>query len=158
MGPRHARAAPKRKAEAMSHFLTFVLVDPGETDVEGRAHALMYTYFDRELAGPSTEPRPKCDGFVIGGRYDGEIFGAEPMHNLSPAEFQERYGLDVVKAENNIRPASEVPRALIPYAVVTPSGEWLDCEGRDRAGWRSQVAELLLRYSDHLVVAIDCHC
>lgn len=138
----------------MSHFLTFVLVGPEETDVEHKAYDLIDPYFE----GSARRIEAKYDGCVIGGRYDGQIFGAEAMYNLTPDEFQRRYGLDVVKARNNIRPASEVPEELVPYAVVTPDGDWFDCEGKDWESWRDEAAELLRKYEDHFAVAVDCHC
>lgn len=140
----------------MSHFLTFVIVSREEPDVEQQAHDLLYPYFDRDLA--ASKPRAKCDAFIIGGCYDQEIYGVEPMHNLTPDEFEQRYGMDVVKAEDNIRPAAEVPKGLVPYAVVTPEGEWFDCENKDEESWKVEAEALLQRYANYLVVAVDCHC
>jgi hypothetical protein len=118
---------------------------------------LMEPYFAPDGVYTSGNPRAKCDGYVIGGRYDGQLFGAEPRYNLTPAEFQERYGLDVLKEEDNIRASSEVPEVLVPYAVVTPEGAWLDCEKKGAAGWSAEVKGLLRGYADCLVVAVDCH-
>ncbi|HWN09422.1 MAG TPA: hypothetical protein VNO50_09195 [Pyrinomonadaceae bacterium] len=140
----------------MSHFLTFVLVEPEASDVEGRADELLWPYFVSDLGYRNS--KSKCDGFTIGGRYDGQLYGAEPMYNLTPARFQERYGLDVVKPADNIRRASEVSRDLVPYAIVTPDGEWFDCEQKDRERWATEAGEIMDRYRDHLIVAIDCHC
>ncbi|HEX8354147.1 MAG TPA: hypothetical protein VF611_14665, partial [Pyrinomonadaceae bacterium] len=119
----------------MSHFLTFVLVGPGEADAVRRAHELLAPYFAADGAGDAGDRSAKFDGCVVGGRFDGQLFGAEPMYNLTPAEFQRRYGMDVLRDEDNIRPASEVPDGLTPYALVTPAGEWRDCEGKDAARW-----------------------
>jgi hypothetical protein len=141
----------------MSHFLTFVIVSREETDVEQKAHDLLYPYFDSEIYA-SSKSKVKCDGFIIGGRYDQEIYGVEPMYNLTPDEFQQRYGMDIVKAKDNIRPAAEVPKGLVPYAVVTPEGQWFDCEDKDKQSWREEAEELLHRYANYLVVAVDCHC
>lgn len=140
----------------MSHFLTFVLVEREEGDPERRADELLWPYFDDDRADRNSEP--KCDGFTIGGRYDGQIYGAPPMYNLTPTEFQKRYGLDVVKPADNIRAAADVPEDLVPYAIVTPQGEWFDCERKDREVWKTEARELLERYREFLVVAIDCHC
>ena len=142
----------------MSHFLTFVLVGRGEADVAGRVRELMGPYFAPGGVYSSGEPRARCDGYVIGGRYDGQLYGAEAEYGLTPDEFQRRYGLDVVKAENNVRAASEVPEGLIPYAFVTPEGAWVDCERKGAAVWEEEVKGLLRRYADCAVVAVDCHC
>lgn len=140
----------------MSHFLTFVFVSPDETNIERRVNELVDPYFDHEEREVTNEDQIKCDGFVIGGRYDREIFGVEPMYNLTPPEFEKRYGLDVIRIEDNVRPAPEVPRKLVPYAIVTPRGEWFECNDYD--DWPAKVEELLQQYSQQLVVAVDCHC
>ena len=140
----------------MSHFLTFVFVNPDETDIERRVNELVDPYFDHEDREPISEDQIKCDGFVIGGRYDQEILGAEALHDLAPPEYEKRYGLDVIRIEDNVRPAPKVPRNLIPYAVVTPRGEWVECN--DYEDWPAKVEELLQQHNQYLVVAVDCHC
>lgn len=142
----------------MSHFLTFVLVGRGEADVARRVRELMGPYFAPDGIYSSGKPGAKCDGYVIGGRYDGQLFGAEAEYDLTPAEFQRRYGLDVLKDEANVRPASEVPEGLVPYALVTPEGAWLDCERKGATAWAAEVKGLLRRYADCMVAAVDCHC
>ena len=142
----------------MSHFLTFVLVPPDEADAARRAHELLAPYFAPDGVYAPGDASGKFDGFVIGGRFDGQLYGAEPMYNLTPSEFQSRYGLDVLRDEQNMREASEAPAALVPYAVVTPGGEWLDCEGKTDARWKSEVRELLRLHAGCVVVAVDCHC
>jgi hypothetical protein len=138
--------------------LTFVLVAPGEADIARRAHEMLGPYFAPDGLYSAENPSAKFDACVIGGRFDGQLFDAEPMYNLTPAEFQKRYGLDVLRDEDNIRAASEVPTGLIPYAVITPGDEWLDCESRDAAGWKAEVRRLLRLHADCMVVAVDCHC
>lgn len=142
----------------MSHFLTFVLVPSEETDAARRAHELLAPYFAPDGVYASDNSSGKFDGCVVGGRFDGQLYGAEPMYNLTPAEFQRRYGFDVLRDDDNVRAASEVPAALTPYAVVTPEGRWLDCEGKDAARWKAEVRELLRLHAGCVVVAVDCHC
>lgn len=138
--------------------MTFVIVGREAADARRKVDELLAPYFGEELADGSINPRFKCDGYVVGGRFDGQIYGAEPVYNLTPAEFQRRYGLDVIKPEDNLRAAAEVPADLTPYAVVTPRGEWLDCEGKRPAAWRAEVRRLLDEHADQLVAAVDCHC
>lgn len=142
----------------MSHFLTFVLVGGVEADAAARADELLRPYFAPDGPYSLESPDAKCDGYVLGGRFDGQLFGAPPEYNLTPAEFQARYGFDKLKDENNVRRASEVPGGLVPYAVVTPEGVWFDCERKERAAWAAEVGALLRRYADCSVVAFDCHC
>lgn len=142
----------------MSHFLTFVFVGSHVDDPARRAEEMMMPYFHGGGAYNSGNAMTKCDGFVIGGRYDQELFGVEPMYNLTPAQFEERYGFEVVKEENNTRLASEVPKQLIPYAIVTPEGNCADCESKAQSEWESEVRDVLQRYGEFYVVAINCHC
>jgi hypothetical protein len=142
----------------VSHFLAFVFVSREYGDVARRVRELMGPYFAPDGVYSSGEPRAKCDGYVIGGRYDGQLYGAKPEYGLTPGEFQERYGLDVLKDEENVRAASEVPEGLVPYAVVTPEGVWLDCEKKGARRWEEEVGALLRRHANCLVVAVDCHC
>ena len=140
----------------MSHFLTFVFVSPNEANIEQRVNELVDPYFDNEDREESPDDQIKCDGFVIGGRYDQEIFGVEPRYNLTPPEFEKRYGLDVIRVEDNVRPARDIPKKLVPYAIVTPQGEWFECN--DYQDWPARVQQLLLEHNEYLVVAVDCHC
>jgi hypothetical protein len=142
----------------MSHFLTFVIVGAEEPNAVRRAHELLAPYFAPDGPGDPANPSAKFDGCVVGGRFDGQLYGAEPMYNLTPAEFQRRYGLDVLRDDDNVRVTSEAPPGLTPYAIITPEGEWLDCEDKDAAGWKAKVRELLRLHADCLVVAVDCHC
>lgn len=142
----------------MSHFLTLVLVRPGEADAAQRARELLAPYFAPDGVHAPANTSARFDGYVVGGRFDGQLYGAEPMYNLTPSEFQSRYGFDVLRDEHNMREASGVPAALTPYAVVTPEGAWLDCEGKTAAGWKAEVRELLRLHAGCVAVAVDCHC
>ena len=139
----------------MAHFMTVVFVDPDSPAPAEAAESLMYPYFARDLAD---EPDAKCDSYVVGGSYDGDIWGKEQHYSLTPAQHRARYGFDVVRPEDNVRPVSELRPGLLPYAAVTPDGRWHDREGKSEAAWATQWAALLRQYSGHLAVAIDCHC
>lgn len=138
----------------MSHFLAIVLVTPDEAEPGEMAHRLIMPYFDPNMETDNA----KCDGFVIGGRFDGDIWGKEQHYNLSLAEYENRYGLDVVKDQDNIRNVSELRLGLLPFAVVTPDGKWHDSEGKQPLMWEAEWAAFLAQFIDHVVVAVDCHC
>lgn len=138
----------------MSHTLALVLVPAGEPDPAGRATGMLKRYWISDLADKyDLNPEAKCDGFTIGGRYDGKIWGKPQDYDLTPAEFQARYGFDVVTDDDNIRPVG----ALVPVedlrvgAIVTPDGTWHDC------GTEEVARELLAEHGDCLAVAFDCH-
>jgi hypothetical protein len=140
----------------MSHFLTIAIVDRTEPDPGKKAEELMLPYFEVDDNNPW--PDAKCDGFAIGGRYDGAIWGKEQHYNLKPEEFQHRYGLDVVKSTDNIRPLSTLVPDLLPYAVITPDGKWYDQADKSSEEWLQEFGSILEQHSGKLGVAIDCHC
>lgn len=144
----------------MSHFLALVLVDESDPDPAARAESTMMKYRADERFDDNGQRVAdwKCDSFVIGGRYDGEIWGKEQHYNLRPDEFQRRYGLDVVEPEDNIRPVAELVPDLLPFAIVLPEGRWIDWEGKAEQAWREEVRELLAEHGGRIAVAIDCHC
>lgn len=138
----------------MAHFLTIVIVSVSETAPAKAAEALMRPYFAPDMETPDA----KCDGFVVGGQFDGDIWGKAQHYNLTPAEYRARYGLDVVRPEDNVRPVVEIRSGLLPFAVVTPEGRWHDREGKTEADWIAEWSTLKRRFEDYLAVAIDCHC
>jgi hypothetical protein len=145
----------------MSHFMTLVLVDEAEPDPVARAEGLMAAYWGSEFFDEETGCRlahVKCDGFVVGGQYDGVIWGKEQHYNLKPGDYQRRYGLDVVRPEDNARPVSRLVPDLLPYAVITPDGEWFERDRLSEQAWRDEVRSLLDRNATRMAVAIDCHC
>ena len=139
----------------MAHFLTLVLLDPDEPDYVASADARLRRYFSRDL-GASEDA--KCDGFVIGGRFDGDIWGKEQHHDLTPAQYQARYGLDKIKTEDNVRPVFDLRDALVPFAVVMPDGAWRDAEGKSDEDWEAEWRALRDAHRFHVAVAFDCHC
>ena len=139
----------------MAHFLTLVLIDPDQPALMDAADASMRAYFTPDFVNLRCT---KCDGFVVGGRFDGDIWGKEQNYNLSPAEFQDRYGFDKIRAEDNVRPVSQLRSDLLPFAVITPDGQWQDCEGKSEQQWETEWSALRHEYAGHVAVAFDCHC
>jgi hypothetical protein len=172
----HNRNQSNCEELAMSHFLTLVLVKRAELDPARKSHELMMPYFEFDVDndvnkdsedddddvdeddGDNLSTKTKCDGFVIGGRYDGVIWGKEQHYNLSPTEFQKRYGFDVIRTEDNIRLISELVDDLVAYAIITPDGKWYDCEKKTKKEWLQEFRQMLKQHQDCIAVAIDCHC
>ena len=147
----------------MSHFLLLVLVECDPTakhwratpdhDFRKRLRELMADYYCREL---SDRPSCKCDGYVVGGWYDGVLYGKPAEHNLTPDQVRGRFGaaFEKVRFRENIRPVNELPESVQPFAVVCPSGTWIDMT----SDGRSEIARALALNSDRLAIAVDCHC
>jgi hypothetical protein len=145
----------------VSHFLALVLVDPADKNPFDTAQESMKKFWSSDSEdenGNYIPDRYKCDGFVIGGRFDGVIQTKEQHYNLTPDEYQKRYGLDVVEPKDNIVPVGQLPAHTPTYAVVTPEGEWHERGRLPEPDWQKTLQSLLSHYQSHLAVAIDCHC
>ncbi len=67
----------------------------------------------------------------------------------------------------DVMPVEQIPRDQIPFAVVTPDGEWNEqgrmarggmvTEEKDKVVWDDEVRSLLNRWPGALVVVVDCH-
>lgn len=146
----------------MSHELALVIVDASlsEAEIENRVSALVrpHSNIDDEDKYPY-----RCDGWTIGGRYDGQIYGASPEYNLSPEEFQKRYGLDVVQLGPNVRSVNEISESFIKEidSLVLPDGNWQSRFDKDFQNnitlWEKFVADSLKEYSSKWGVVVDAH-
>ncbi|MFI0354352.1 hypothetical protein [Actinomadura sp. 9N407] len=145
----------------VAHFLALVLVDRHDPDPVVRAEQMMEPFWAPDLFDDETgerHPNWQCDGFVVGGRYDGIIWGKEQHYNLAPDQYQARYGMDVVRPDDNVRPVAELVPDLVAYAVITPDGRWFDRAGKSSQAWSDEFTALLAEHKDRVAVAIDCHC
>jgi hypothetical protein len=150
----------------MSHFLTLVLLPADTPDPAERGEQVMERFWIADLADrwdpddDSDEGRilpgmenAKCDGFIIGGRYSGDILGREPHYVVKDG----REYIDP-RAEDNICLAGKAASDTAPYAVVTPDGCWHEWTRETAGSWDAIARDLLARHSDCVAVAFDCHC
>jgi hypothetical protein len=120
-------------------------------------------------------PKSKWDWWVIGGRWAGWIRGIED--SMPEAKNRFIHGEKAVNdarivrnsVENNSRIVVEfpspIPDELIPFAIVTPDGEWHEvgkmgwfgCVSDEKEGWKDQARAILKRHDDTLAVAVDLH-
>ncbi len=67
-----------------------------------------------------------------------------------------------VIAVGALPPVAQWPDEILPYAIITPEGEWHDMEKaggstlRD-ATWITQVQDLINEHLDCVAVVLDCH-
>lgn len=71
-------------------------------------------------------------------------------------------------AGGNFRPVREIPDSVpVPYAVLTPDGEWhqqgemmmfgMSKDDMPEEDWAAKVRAIYGDYQDHLAVVVDCH-
>ena len=145
----------------MAHFLTLVLLPSDTADLAAEAKKRMAPYFHREVyvaRETGENPNAKCDGFVIGGRFDGVIRGDAQHFSLTPTEFQARYGDDVVKHANNVAVVADIVGDSTIYAAVLPDGTWRGDDTHPKGAWAKEWVRIKTEYGDHIAVAFDCHC
>ncbi len=109
-------------------------------------------------------PDARWDWYVIGGRWDGYLQGRPTRHD----PFDENRAELNVLTTNELRKVKDLKERM-PFAVVTPAGEWLGCETSVRflhrfglyrqrdAEWLKRVRKVLHIYSDYRVVCVDIH-
>lgn len=108
-------------------------------------------------------PKAKWDWWRIGGRWNGEIKGT-PQNSRDGFNFGAAYE----SLESNCAPVRELmEREVIPFAVVTPDGEWHErgemgwwaivTNEKDDVCWTDIVMDIYRKYPDHLAVGCDLH-
>jgi hypothetical protein len=119
---------------------------------------------------PSTyNPLSKWDWYRVGGRFDGRI-----TNNPQESENGFNFAAKHETLANNSVPVTELleaqangGEAYIPYALVTPDGEWIE---RGQMGWwgmssgdkpqhlwNDQVLTIYEKFSEFDAVLLDCH-
>ena len=120
-------------------------------------------------------PLSKWDWWVVGGRWAGSILGRDDdmPEDLSPftvgrdlAEKSRRVRNDV---RNNSRRVPDFPLPIpdeqIPFAIVTPDGEWHEkgsmgwfgCVSGAKDDWKDVARSILAAHPGSLAVAVDLH-
>jgi hypothetical protein len=115
----------------------------------------------------TSNPRGYWDWCRIGGRWDKAIRGEEAESADNGFNFGDKH----TEIRNNALPVSELPSPLpddrIPFALVTPDGEWHQrgkmgwfasvSKEMPRAEWDAKVRALLATNGDAIAVGVDCH-
>lgn len=156
----------------MSHFFTVVLVKiVNEEGPLEEIDRLLSPYdenieveeYTNDEGLPSTyNPKSKWDYWVIGGRWNGEIRNA-PRDDGVGFNFGEEFH----QLSENIIRVKELDHKLVPFAVVTPDGNWHE---RGKMGWwamvrdekpdddwENEVMKLIQSHQDCWAIGVDCH-
>lgn len=138
------------------HFSTFVLI-PATGNITTHVYNALLP-FDENLG--AANPQGRWDWYVIGGRFDGYIVGTGSDNDA----YVDRPDENTLLAARLVE--AEHLRGHLPYALLTPHGEWFEGETvmtkpgdsrRDNATWYEQVREILNGHLDCRVVCVDAH-
>jgi len=115
-------------------------------------------------------PKSKWDWYVIGGRWDGMIKNDSQKSTDNGFNFGDEHH----KSENNVISVKDYlaialkhPEKVIPFAIVTPEGEWCErgkmgwwaivSNEKDEEKWLYEAIKIVQKYPDYYVVGLDCH-
>jgi hypothetical protein len=163
----------------MSHFLTGVIIDkriPKE-DRNYTLNLLLGAYDENEEVAPyemvkdgkkemcTYNPDSKWDWWVIGGRWDGIISKSGKQRESKDGGFN--FGDEHHDMEKNICLVKELPAKSLPFAIVTPDGEWhekgemgwwgLTNNEKEDNTWEKELHKILKKYADDYIIGVDCH-
>ncbi len=101
----------------------------------------------------SYNPRETFDWYEPGGRWDGDIrLGLAP----SPGWFEQAPN-DI---KRNMVLVQDVPPTFVPWAVLTPDGEWHGGgphADKDEDAWAVEQEGILRGHPEHLAIGVDFH-
>lgn len=109
----------------------------------------------------TSNPDSFWDWWVIGGRWDGWIYGREHQEKSSD-EHGFNFGEEHHTVKNNSRPVREIPLGedgewFYPYAIVTPDDGFHTGGYEGGKVWLDEVKQLYSAHPDCIAVAVDCH-
>lgn len=89
---------------------------------------------------PDAEPVPWCNGCAGKGQ-----------RVMWPTQW--------IPAPGNTSRVGDLPEGTVPYAVVTPNGEWYEkgLSRNENPDWDLVAAKIFNYYPDRIAVAVDCH-
>jgi hypothetical protein len=110
-------------------------------------------------------PDSKWDWWRIGGRWDGIISNIGKYRESEDNGFNfDPYHEDV---KNNSCLVRELKANHLPFAIITPDGEWhekgqmgwwgVTHNEKEDDKWNKELFESLKEYKDDLIVGVDCH-
>lgn len=107
-------------------------------------------------------PNSKWDWWRIGGRWDG-IIKNNPQESENGFNFDSKHET----LGNNMILVKDIKEDNIPFAIVTPEGEWIEhgkmgwwgivTDEKDKDNWKEIVKRVFEKYSDCIAVGCDLH-
>jgi hypothetical protein len=109
----------------------------------------------------TNNPDSFWDWWVIGGRWDGWIYGKEHQEKSSD-ENGFNFGEEHHTVKNNSRPVCEIPLGedgewFYPFAIITPDGDLHTGGYHGGKEWLDEVEQIYSENPDCIAVTVDCH-
>ena len=108
-------------------------------------------------------PNSKWDWWVIGGRWNGELIGKARDDGDGGFNFGDEFH----SLRENSCKVQDIADGFIPFAVITPDGEWhekgemgwwgMASNKKKESLWKKEVEAIFKQYPDHIAVLLDCH-
>lgn len=118
------------------------------------------------MVSSTANPEGKWDWYRIGGRWDGAIQHRDPQSADGGFNFDKKHQM----VTGNYRWISEMPAEIpdedIPFAILTPEGEWAEkgrmgwfgCVHDESEDWKDQARKVVEKYRHgYIAVGLDCH-
>ena len=158
----------------MSHYSTIIIMSKGDFENGYQAHLekMLVPYDENQEVEPYKDkdgemttynPKSKWDWWRIGGRWDGTLIGERRDGGDGGFNFSAEHE----QAKHNSCKVSEIKEGLIPFAIITPDGEWNErgnmgwwgCVANEKPGeeWESIVSKIYEAHSDCVAVLCDLH-
>jgi hypothetical protein len=115
-------------------------------------------------------PKSKWDWYVVGGRYDGVIMNNRRQSNDGGFNFSEDHhilGNNIISVKEYLKIAQDHAEDIIPFAIVTPDGEWCEkgrmgwwaivSDEKDEEKWLYEATRIIKKYPDYYIIGVDCH-
>jgi len=153
----------------VSHYNIGVIIDPNIEDPELEVNRLMMPFDENDEANQDGH----WDWYVIGGRWDGDIQGKPRDSEDNGFNFGDEHHkieFNMVKVKDLLISKEDIPKQVmarltrkplgwIPYAIVTPEGEWIEEEQLFGLPVKQHLAyqKVYSAYSDYNIVSVDMH-
>jgi hypothetical protein len=150
----------------MSHFFVCVIVPPETEHIEDKVAELLAPYDEN---GEWSRNGSRWDWWVIGGRWDGELFTEQELPRMDDGQGGFNFGEEFHQLKRNSRPVSQLNEDFSCRAIITPDGAWheqsrmgwfgisSDDSDEQQAKWLGEMRRLLAEHNACVAVGVDCH-
>jgi hypothetical protein len=134
-------------------------------------HEFLYKRYDELLPTATADPEcDECNGkgkrivtYNPNSKWDWWVVGEGFSNGILNPAIKKSCGISFTNNEMVPVKCLDCDKLEIPFAVVTPDGQWLDedqritKEGEEDVGWDAKVRTILAQHEDCILVAVNFH-